>query len=291
MSAGQLRVLASGPQTLIQDRGRPGLAHLGVGSSGAFDRAAAALGNRLVGNAPRAAVLEVLLGGLRIAFDADAWVAVTGAWGSVVTESTVVEPHTPTSIAAGSLLELAPAEHGIRYYLAVRGGIVAPDTLGSRSRDVLAAIGPPPLAAGDRLLVGSDIGGPVPAVDVVPVDPPPVGAVTLAIRPGPRQPWFLEDSWRSMLESAWTTSARSDRTGIRLEGHGLVRTEHSELPSEGMIPGAIQVSPDGAPTILGIDAPVTGGYPVIAVVTDQSFDALAQLRPGQPVRFTLATGH
>jgi len=289
--SGRLRVLASGPQTLIQDRGRPGLAHLGVGSSGAFDRAAAALGNRLVGNAPRAAVLEVLLGGLRIAFDADAWVAVTGAWGPVVADSTVVEPHTPTSIPAGSLLELAPAEHGIRCYLAVRGGIVAPETLGSRSRDVLAAIGPPPLAAGDRLLVGSDISGPVPAVDVVPVDPPPVGPVTLAIRPGPRQAWFLEDSWRRMLESAWTTSARSDRTGIRLEGPRLVRTEHSELPSEGMIPGAIQVSPDGAPTILGIDAPVTGGYPVIAVVTDQSFDALAQLRPGQPVRFTLATGH
>lgn len=290
MSAAQLRVLAAGPLTLIEDRGRPGLAHLGVGSSGAFDRAAAALGNRLVGNAPRAAVLEVLLGGLRLAFDVDAWVAVTGAWGSVVTDSTVVEPHTPTLITAGSLLELASAEHGIRYYLAVRGGIAAAETLGSRSRDVLAALGPEPLAVGDCLVVGSETVGPVPAVDVVPVDPPPVGPVSLAIRPGPRQSWFTEGSWRLLLESAWTTSARSDRTGIRLEGAELVRTDHSELPSEGTMPGAIQVSPDGVPTILGIDAPVTGGYPVIAVVTDQSFDALAQLRPGQGIRFTLATG-
>ncbi|THG29793.1 biotin-dependent carboxyltransferase family protein [Naasia lichenicola] len=282
-------VVAAGPMTLVQDGGRPGLAHLGVGASGAFDRGAARLANRLVGNRSGAAVLEVLVGGLEIRFDSDAWVAVTGAWGPI-TAMGAVEPHTPTLVPAGRTLRIGTAEHGIRWYLAVRGGIAANPVLDSRSRDTLAALGPAPLAEGDRVLVGGDIEGPVPGIDLVPVDPPADGPVRISVRPGPRADWFSSDAWSLMLESAWTTSPRSDRTGIRLEGPTLERARTGELPSEGMIPGAIQVSPDGVPTILGVDAPVTGGYPVLAVVTDGSLDALAQLRPGQPVRFTLATG-
>jgi len=285
MTGNALLVLEAGPQTLVQDRGRPGLAHLGVGASGAFDRAAAGLANRLVGNSDRAAVLEVLIGGLRMVLEADSWVAITGAWGPVTIGARPVEPNTATLVRAGVELVVGPAQHGIRYYVAIRGGVDAEATLYSRSRDVLAALGPSPLAQGQRVPIGSEVSSPIPAVDLVPVDPPRDTEVALTVRPGPRRGWFADSAWQRMLEAAWITSARSDRTGVRLEGPILERIADGELPSEGMVPGAIQVSPDGVPTILGVDAPVTGGYPVIAVVADQSFDALAQLRPGQPLRF------
>lgn len=255
-----------------------------------MDRAALALANRLVGNDADAAGLEILLGGAEFEADAPVWFAVTGARGAVATGDRPVEANTATSLRAGERLVLPMAEHGIRYYLAVRGGIDAPRLLSSRSRDTLASLGPEPLAEGDVLPIGPEPATPIPPVDVVPVDAPPEGAVTLEVRPGPRREWFAEASWRALLHDEWRVSPRSDRSGVRLEGPVLVRTEARELPSEGMVTGAIQVSPDGAPTILAVDHPVTGGYPVLAVVTDASLDALAQLRPGQPIRFRLATG-
>lgn len=285
-----LVVVEPGPLALVQDAGRPGLARLGVGVSGAMDRAALRLGNRLVGNPEGAAGLELLFGGAVLRFDGRTWFAITGAWTDATIDGARVEPHTATLADAGSELRLGPATAGARVYVAVRGGIDVPPVLGSRSRDTLAALGPAPLAGGDAVPVGPEPDAPVPPVDVVPVDPPPLGEVLLDVRPGPRRDRFGDDAWAALLDSPWSTAARSDRTGIRLEGPALRRRDERELPSEAMLPGAMQVSPDGAPTILGPDHPVTGGYPVLAVLTDASLDALAQLRPGQPVRFRLATG-
>lgn len=286
----RLTAVQAGPLTLVEDRGRPGLAHLGVGTAGAMDREALALANRLVGNGLDAAGLEILFGGAAFTADADTWVAVTGAWGSVTADSRPVSAHTPVLLATGETLRFGPAENGIRYYLAVRGGIDVPAVLGSRSRDTLAGLGPDRIEDGAELPVGVEPETAVPVVDVVPVDAPSTGTVTLELRPGPRVTWFAEAAWEAILDEEWRVSPRSDRSGVRLDGSALERTDARELPSEGMMPGAIQVSPDGAPTILGVDHPVTGGYPVIAVVTDPSLDALAQVRPGQPIRFRLATG-
>ncbi len=286
----QIFLLHSGQLALVQDRGRPGLAHLGVGSAGAMDRASLALANRLVGNDPDAAGLEILLGGLGLEADAPLWFAVTGAWGGVTAGGRPVEPHTATLLQAGERLVFPRAERGIRYYLAVRGGIDLPPVLGSRSRDTLAELGPEPLRSGEVVPVGPEPATPIPPVDVIPVDAPVEGVVVLEVRPGPRLDWFVDESWDALLETEWRVSPRSDRRGVRLEGPALERTDARELPSEGLVPGAIQVSPDGAPTILAADHPVTGGYPVIAVVTDASLDLLAQVRPGQPIRFRLATG-
>ncbi len=293
-----VQVVQPGPLTLVQDAGRPGRAHLGVGASGAMDRAALALGNRLVGNPDDAAGLEILLGGVRLRFGAHGWIALTGAWLPAKLHGASadggghwwVEPHTATAVEPGDELELEAATHGIRGYLAVRGGIHVPPVLGSRSRDVLATLGPAPLAAGDLLPVGPEPADPVPPVDLVPVDPPPDGEVVLGIRPGPRRDWITDAAWDALRGPGWSVSPRSDRTGVRLDGPALDWVERRELPSEGMLPGAIQVSPDGAPTILGPDHPVTGGYPVAAVVVGASLDALAQLRPGQRVRLALVAG-
>jgi biotin-dependent carboxylase-like uncharacterized protein len=286
----QLHILEPGVSTLIEDLGRPGLAAMGVGPSGAMDRGALTLANRLLGNDPGAAGLEILLGGLRLVADEPAWFAVTGAWGEVTVDGERVEPHTATVLEPGAALSFGPPAAGLRYYLAVRGGIEVTPVLGSRSRDVLAALGPEPVGAGQVLPVGGQPAAPIPPVDQVPVDPPPIGAVELALRPGPRRRWFTDAAWRSLTEIPWVVSSRADRTGVRLDGPPLERLETAELPSEGMLRGAIQVSPDGAPTILGADHPVTGGYPVIGVVTEATIDRLAQARPGQPIRFALATG-
>ena len=292
-----VRVVDPGPLALVQDLGRPGLAALGVSASGAFDRAAHRLANRLVGNDESAAALECLLGGLRLALPAGTWFAVTGAWGdaALVNDGGYqrVEPHTAMRADTGAELHLGPVAHGLRSTLAVRGGLAVPVTLGSRSRDTLAALGPEPLRAGDVLPIGSEPQAPVPVADLVPVDPPTDGVVELGVRPGPRHDWFDAAAWSLLLTSEWITSARSDRTGVRLEGPALARASDLvgvELASEGMLRGSIQVSPDGAPTVLGPDHPVTGGYPVIAVVVDPALDRLAQLRPGQPVRLRLVAG-
>ena len=289
-----LRVLEPGPLTLVQDLGRPGLAALGVGRSGAMDRAAHRLANRLVGNPEQAATLEVLLGGIALALPEGAWVAVTGGTGPIALDGRAVTARTAVRVERdGAELRLGALEHGLRAIVAVRGGVCSPAVLGSRARDTLAGLGPVPLVAGEEVPLGPEPVTPVPAIDFVPVDAPAGGTIELAVRPGPRRDWFAAEAWSALLTVEWTVSSRSDRTGVRLDGPALERdpsAESRELPSEGMLPGSIQVSPDGAPTVLGPDAPVTGGYPVIAVLTDAALDLLAQLRPGQPVRLRLATG-
>ena len=292
------RVIEPGALALLHDLGRPGLAALGVSPSGAFDRAAHRLANRLVGNPDDAAAIECLLGGLRLALPPGTWFAITGAWSTAVLVTDdgarrAVEPHTAMHADAPTELHLGTVTHGLRSTVALRGGLAVPAVLGSRSRDTLGGLGPEPLRAGDLLPIGPEPASPVPPADLVPIDPPTDAVVELEVRPGPRHDWFTAEAWRLLTTSEFTTSARSDRTGVRLEGPALDRMpdlEAVELASEGMLRGSIQVSPDGAPTVLGPDHPVTGGYPVIAVVVDASLDRLAQLRPGQPVRLRLVAG-
>lgn len=286
----RLHVLDPGPSTLVQDLGRPGLAHLGVTRSGAADRGALALANRLVGNSPDAAGLEVLLGGFRARVEGETWFGVAGAWGEVLVDGHPVAPYAAVLAHDGAVIELRPAERGLRYLLGVRGGIDVPPVLGSRSRDTLAAIGPAAVAAGDVLPTGAEPEASVALLDREAAYPPPAGTVTLGLLPGPRAAWFAEAARELLFDAEWRTSAAADRVGTRLEGPtlvgpGLDRVVRGELASEATVPGSIQVSNSGQPTILGPDRPVTGGYPVVAIVAPESLDAVAQLRPGQPVRF------
>lgn len=295
-----LRVLAIGPLALVQDLGRPGLAAVGVGRSGALDRGALRLANRLLGNDEGDAGIEVLLGGLEVRFERDAWFAVTGATGPLLLDGRPVDAHLAVHARAGQRLRLGTAASGARWYLAVRGGVAVAPVLGSRSRDTLAGLGPAPLAEGDLLPVGEHPGTDLPLLDFVPVADPGTGAVEIRAHRGPRADWFTPAALDAFFTVGWRAGAESDRVGIRLDAertpahaagfeprHGalLERAVTDELPSEPMVAGAVQVSPDGRPTVLLADHPVTGGYPVIAVVADASLDAFAQLRPGQPVTF------
>ncbi|HEV7949090.1 MAG TPA: biotin-dependent carboxyltransferase family protein, partial [Glaciihabitans sp.] len=200
-----LRILSPGPLTLVEDSGRRGLSHLGVGPSGAMDRAAHHLANRLVGNPVEAASLEILVGGFSAQIERATWFAITGAWGALRLDGHPVEPHTATLAGAGSTLTIGQATAGLRFYLAVRGGIAVEPVLGSRSRDTLAGLGPAPLAEGDEIPIGAEPPTQIPAVDNVPVGPPENDAL-LPLRPGPRTDWFDPESWHTLFDTRWRVS-------------------------------------------------------------------------------------
>jgi len=280
-----IEVVRPGPLTTVQDLGRPGLAHLGVGQSGAADRPAARLANRLVGNDESAACLEATLGGLAVRFDETGTVAVTGAPAPVLVNGRAAALHTPVRIDAGHTVELGQPARGVRTYLAIRGGIAVEPVLGSRSTDILSGLGPPVPAAGTRLPLGdADIG--LPNVDVAPVAELP-DQIVLAALLGPRDDWFTREACETLGSSAYEVTSESDRIGLRLRGPALQRWVKEELPSEGVVTGALQVTADGMPVLFLADHPVTGGYPVIAVVDAAYLHLAAQARPGQQIRFRL----
>ena len=281
-----LTVVAPGPFTTVQDQGRPGYAAIGVGPAGAFDRSALALANRLVGNAEYAAGLEVLTGGLRLTTDRAIEVAVTGAQGPVTAGTAASGRNSVFGMLPGAELAIGPPTSGLRSYLAVRGGIAVATTLGSRSWDSLAHLGPPPLVAGAQLPIGTAIAGD-PIVASAPVPSPATEVVTLHLTPGPRADWFDPAAWQVLASGDLQVSPRIDRVGVRLQGTPLPRAaayRDRSLPSEGLVRGAVEVPPDGQPIILGADHPTTGGYPVIGVITADDTDRCGQLVPGQPVR-------
>ncbi|MCM3687038.1 5-oxoprolinase subunit B/C family protein [Kocuria rosea] len=281
-----LVVAAPGLQTLVQDRGRPGSAALGVAPSGALDDVAAAAANRLVGNGPDAAVLENLLGRLTLTAAGDQVLAVTGARASLDVPGVPgwrPAHGVPFALRDGEQLVVGAVETGARVYVGVRGGLAVPPVLGSRSADTLAGLGPAPLAAGDVLPVGADPGTAVQA----PAPEPRLPAVpSVRVVPGPRDDWFPPSSLEAFLAQEWELSPDSDRVGARLAGAPLERTRTGELPSEGTVPGSVQVPPSGLPVVFLRDAPTTGGYPVLGVVHPEDLTVLAQLRPGQRLRFT-----
>lgn len=281
-------ILIEAPGTLatLQDQGRVGLSGIGVGRSGAFDMSAMDLANRLVGNNPTTAVIEALGSGLRLRAERDTLVAVTGAGGGLRAAGRPVPRNTALRLRTGELLELPVLTAGLRSYVAVRGGLVPPPILGSRSWDSLGKLGPPPLAPGDRLPLGPPT-NPVPPVDQAPTDGRGQAGSVLSVTPGPRRDWFTEQAWRDLTLAAFRVLPTSDRVGIRLSGPKVTRAPERvgvELPPEALVRGAVQIPPDGQPIIMGPDHPTTGGYPVIAVVDSLSLARCAQLVPGETVR-------
>ena len=282
----ELLVERAGPLTTVQDAGRSGVAHLGVPPSGAADRGAFGLANRLVGNAVTAAALEVTLGGLVLRPADDVVVAVTGAACPVTVDGRSVGRNAVLQVPGGARLALGTASAGLRAYLAVRGGLAVAPVLGSRSTDLLSGLGPPPLVDGDVLPIGELVDG-WPRVDQAPVAEPTGGPVLLRAVPGPRADWLTGDGLARLWSSTWTVAADSNRVGLRLQAGGvrLERSRTGELASEGLIRGAVQVPPSGEPVLFLADHPVTGGYPVAAVVIARDADLAGQVRPGQQVRF------
>ncbi len=284
---GALVVLQPGVRTLIEDLGRPGQARLGVTASGAWDRAALALANRLVGNDEGAAGLEVLLGGLVVRALSDVTIAVTGAEVPVALDGREAAQFAPLRVQAGSLIELGRPLRGLRAYVAVRGGLEGHRVFGSLSGDPTTGLGPAALVAGDVLEVGPAPADPVRGADQAGARGRGPDDLTLRAVLGPRDDWFTPQARTLLACTPWRVAAETDRVGTRLLGPRLPRAVEGELSSEGIVRGAVQVPSSGLPLVFGPDHPTTGGYPVIACVVGQDADALAQAAPGTIVRFEI----
>ncbi len=270
----EIEVRAAAAGVTVQDAGRPGWLAVGVPPSGPLDPTAHAAANLAVGNDPRAAALEIPLGALRIVARGALRISVDGE-----------DAH---QVDAGTEVVVASCERAVRY-LAVAGGVDVPEILGSRSTLVAAAFGGfegRPIRAGDVLGVRAGV-----AIDRAfaarpTVGDPPDPAIIL-VTPGPHRHRFAPESWDELLAATFRISVRGDRVGVRLDGPKIARQGDDRAPPAAMVRGAIQITTDGTPIVLGPDHPVTGGYPVLAVVGRASQALLARLRPHRALRFRL----
>jgi biotin-dependent carboxylase-like uncharacterized protein len=280
----RLTVEAVGPLALLEDRGRTGLAHLGVGRAGAADPASEDHAHRLVGNRPGAACIEATLGQLAFRADATVLVAVTGAPVEIRCGDRTHAVNASFRVPSGEIVALGLPTAGLRTYVAVRGGIDGEPVLGSVSWDTMAQLGTAPLQPGDVLRVG-DAAVEEPAIDLAPVARIGGEPIELPLLLGPRDDWFTDEAIDRLGRHEFTVTTDTDRVGARLDGPGLPRRRTGELASEGVVRGALQVPTSGRPTLFLADHPVTGGYPVIGVVPTASVDRAAQAAPGQVIRF------
>lgn len=266
--AAVIEIVQAGMSSTIQDQGRPGWAHLGIAPSGAVDPALAAMVNRLVGNPETAPVIETV-GGLTLRAHGPTVMASSAAIG-------------PQTLRAGEGYTVDPHPDRVWQYVALRGGVIVEPVLGSCATDTMAELGPAPLRPGDRLRLGPDPQTLVISDFGVTA---PLGH-TVRVWPGPRADWF-DPRWASALIRGPITVQSLSRVGVRLDAPPMARTQHGELPSEGLIRGAIQVPPSGELVMMLADYPTTGGYPVLAVVHPDDVAIVAQHRPGTRLHFQL----
>ena len=280
-----IEVLRAGLCDLVMDLGRPGWGALGVPAGGAADPAALAAANCLAGNEPGAAGLEITLSGPTLRFPAGGVVALTGAqFGAARSNAERVVWNESLAMAAGETLTIDRAEDGCRCWLALRGGLAVPQVMASHSTFMPGGFGG---YLGRALLAGDVLACALGAAEVRQLRAhPPACERTAPLRvvAGPQAGLFDDAGLAAFFSGAYRVDPTSDRRGLRLTGP-VVTHARVELPSQGVLPGAVQVPPDGRPIILGWDGPVTGGYPVIAGVIAADLPKLAQLRPGDVVRF------
>lgn len=282
-----MQILRAGLLDLVMDLGRPGFRAQGVPEGGAADAMALVLANRLVGNPDNAASLEILLCGPKIRFPAGARIALTGAAMPMQVNGKRFVPGRVVEVSPGGEVELGVAENGLRAYLAVGGGIQAPPIVGSRATFLPGGFGGwqgRALRPGDVLPVGEPGASRRGVLSEAASRPGP-----LRILPGPQLSGFADAALHNLTAFEFCVGTDSNRLGLRLAGPAL-NYLGGELASQAVLPGAIQIPPDGQPIILGWDGPVTGGYPVIAGVIAADLPRLAQLRPGEKVGFAFVTG-
>lgn len=274
-------LLKAGWFTSVQDLGRTGQRSSGVPLSGAMDSVALRIANLLVGNAETSAALEVTLGGVELSFPDGAVVAVCGA------EYAEVPAWRPFALAPGEALKLGECTRGYRGYVAVRGGLDVPSVLGSRSTYLRGGWGGwegRKLEAGDRLPIGAarpltaGIPGLAASWSLLPAY---ASEPILRVVEGAQASWYGP----ALGAATYKVLPQSDRMGLRLGGPKLVAKGGKELLSSGVVPGTVQVPPDGQPIVLGADAQTIGGYPRAAQVVAVDLPVVGQLRPGATLKF------
>lgn len=298
-----LEVISPGPLTTVQDLGRPGLRAKGVPGAGAADRDAMRVANWLVGNEESAAGIEFTLSGPTLHFSGPRVIAITGAECEATIDGIRVPMWRPVSVARGAELRLIRMPRGARGYLSFSGGVNVRPVLGSRSTDVRCGFGGfhgRPLRAGDHLPLGRsqakfaralrqrriDSQRPFAAASwwVAPTEDLRGDVAWLHLLPGPDVAALGPRVLRVLRSGVWIVSRDSDRMGLRFEGPDVPSAVIPEQISAAALPGTLQLTPDGRPILLGVDAQTTGGYPRIAQVMRADLGRAMQLRPGDRVR-------
>ena len=278
-----ITVVKPGLQSTIQSRPRAGLRHQGVPSGGAADPLSLALANKLVGNAWDAPAIEAALVGPTLRFGNDCTVAVTGAIAAVLLNGAAVGQHRTVHARDGDELEIGACETGARVYVAVAGGLVVPEVLGSSSTNLQAAFGGlegRALAAGDAL----ETAGGTAAEQETPAEFRLPMTSSWALRTCDAAEASSLENVDTLYDTNWIVDRRADRMGLRLDGPRLSVSSDGRMPSAAVFPGTIQCPEDGAPYILSVDAGTVGGYPRVAQVARLDRHVLGQLRPGDHVR-------
>ena len=282
-----LLITRAGLQSTIQAKPRLGQRHLGVPASGPADPLSMALANHLVGNALMEAALETTLTGIDLRFAADTCVAITGAPSALALNGSAIECHQTHRVNAGDDLHIGSASSGARVYIAIAGGLIADDMLGSRSTYLPAAFGGHAgrlIRKGDHLDIQS-IDHDVSAMATPLEFQPPVVSgwavrTCVAIETG----MLNEPDVEQLFDTNFTIGARNDRMGMQLQGRAFNVNSSGRLASAPVFPGCVQCPENGEPYLLSVDAQTTGGYPRIAQVARVDRHVLGQFRTGDHVR-------
>ncbi len=282
-----LTVIRPGMLTTVQDLGRRGYQGLGVPVSGPMDVFSHRLANRILGNEPMAAALEITMLGPEFAADADVTCAVTGAEIEVAVDGTAVPHNAPFRVPAGGRIRFGARRRGARATLAVAGGFDVPATLGSRATHLASQMGPfggRALKAGDVLPVGARGAWGTQGARGVPLELP-VGGARLRVVPAVHRERFTDDAWSVLTTARFTVTPQSNRMGYRLDGPPLTHAGAADILSEGMPTGVIQVPSSGQPILLLAERATTGGYATIGNVITADLPVAGQLAPGDWIEF------
>ncbi|MGH9411567.1 MAG: biotin-dependent carboxyltransferase family protein [Vicinamibacterales bacterium] len=282
-----LVVAKPGMLTTVQDLGRVGYQTLGVPVAGPMDWYSHRLANRMLGNDPMAAALEVTLLGPELIAEGPVRCAMAGADIDVHVDGRAVPRDAPFDVPPGARIRFGARRAGARLTLAVAGGFDLPLTFGSRSTHVVSRMGPfggRPLKAGDKLPVGAIGSTASPATAAAPLAMPAAGAVVRVVE-GVHRNRFTDRAWQVLTSSRFVVTPQSNRMGYRLDGPSLEHLAGADILSEATPIGALQVPASGLPILLMADRQTTGGYTTIANVISADLPVAGQLAPGDWISF------
>lgn len=283
-----IKVLSAGPLSTIQDAGRFGYLKSGIGTSGVMDREAYDTANRLLQNTNGEAVIETTLMGPTLLFDQDCICCITGADMMPMLDGQSVPMYQPFLIKAQQTLSFSFAVNGCRGYLAFAGGIDVPLALGSRSTNLKCRLGGyqgRALQTDDILSIGSSNANASDLLHNAAPKPSFSSSVTVRVIEGPQAEYFTDQGKQTFYGRSFAVAPESDRMGYRLDGPGVESKDGVDIVSDGIAYGAVQIPPNGKPIILLSDRQTTGGYAKIATVVSKDIPKIAQLKPGDQIRF------
>tara|TARA_B110000263_G_scaffold78104_1_gene68098 strand:- start:1380 stop:2306 length:927 start_codon:yes stop_codon:yes gene_type:complete len=284
-----LIVLKPGLQSTIQDLGRYNYSHFGISASGAADPLSLKIGNLIVGNKESASAIEMTIIGGEFQFDSECYIAISGCEFEASLDNNYITNQKAIDVKKGQILSFGQAKTGARAYLCIQGGIDVDNYLSSKSTHILSGIGGylgQPISKGDILSFGINKNSIKPIIFRQLLD---MNTSKIRIISGLQSNFFDDKAWSSFISNPFTVSNSSNRMGIRLDGNKILSNIESEIITEGVPLGAIQVPGSGDPIISFVEHQTTGGYPKIANVIIADIHKVGQLKPGDKFQFNLVS--